>query len=286
MADLSYLDAVVLGIVEGLTEYLPVSSTGHLTITEKLLGLQVDDAAVTAYTAVIQLGAIAATLLYFFRDIVRFAVAWFRGLGSVEARKDPDYGLAWAVVIGSVPVGIVGFLGRGIVSGPLRSLWVVAAALLLWSVVMVVAERMHSRFEAQGALRGEHSVRPVDGLVIGLVQCFSLVPGVSRSGATISAGIARGIDRVTATRLSFFLAIPALTAAGLFQAVEEKSGLAALGIGPVLVGLVVAFIVAFASIAWLLRFVASNSLMAFVWYRVVLGVVLVVVLATNVIAAT
>lgn len=286
MADLSYLDAVVLGIVEGLTEYLPVSSTGHLTITEKLLGLKVDDAAVTAYTAVIQLGAIAATLLYFFRDIVRFAVAWFRGLGSVEARTDPDYGLAWAVVIGSIPVGIVGFLGRGIVSGPLRSLWVVAAALLLWSVVMVVAERMHSRFEAQGTLRGEHSVRPVDGLVIGLVQCFSLVPGVSRSGATISAGIARGIDRVTATRLSFFLAIPALTAAGLFQAVEEKSGLAALGIGPVLVGLVVAFVVAFASIAWLLRFVASNSLMAFVWYRVVLGVVLAVVLATNVITAT
>lgn len=286
MADLSYLDAVVLGIVEGLTEYLPVSSTGHLTITEKLLGLQVDDAAVTAYTAVIQLGAIAATLLYFFRDIVRFAVAWFRGLGSVEARKDPDYGLGWAVVIGSIPVGVVGFLGRGIVSGPLRSLWVVAAALLLWSVVMVVAERMHSRFEAQGTLRGEHSVRPVDGLVIGLVQCFSLVPGVSRSGATISAGIARGIDRVTATRLSFFLAIPALTAAGLFQAVEEKSGLAALGVGPVLVGLVVAFVVAFASIAWLLRFVASNSLMAFVWYRVLLGVVLVVVLATNVITAT
>ncbi|MER7070346.1 undecaprenyl-diphosphate phosphatase [Terrabacter sp. NPDC000476] len=286
MADLSYLDAVVLGIVEGLTEYLPVSSTGHLTITEKLLGLQVDDAAVTAYTAVIQLGAIAATLLYFFRDIVRFAVAWFRGLGSVEARKDPDYGLAWAVVIGSIPVGVVGFLGRGIVSGPLRSLWVVAAALLLWSVVMVVAERMHSRFEAQGTLRGEHSVRPVDGLVIGLVQCFSLVPGVSRSGATISAGIARGIDRVTATRLSFFLAIPALTAAGLFQAVGEKSGLAALGVGPVLVGLVVAFVVAFASIAWLLRFVASNSLMAFVWYRVLLGVVLVVVLATNVITAT
>ena len=106
MADLSYLDAVILGVVEGLTEYLPVSSTGHLTITEQLLGLKVDDLAVTAYTAVIQLGAIAATLLYFFKDIVRFAVAWARGLGSAEARKDPDYGLAWAVVIGSVPVGI------------------------------------------------------------------------------------------------------------------------------------------------------------------------------------
>ena len=286
MADLSYLDAVILGVVEGLTEYLPVSSTGHLTITEQLLGLRVDDLAVTAYTAVIQLGAIAATLIYFLKDIVRFAVAWGRGLVSAEARKHPDYGLAWAVVIGSIPVGIVGFVARDLISGPLRSLWVVAAALVLWSVVMVVAERIHTRFESRGVVRGERLVRPVDGLVIGLVQCFSLIPGVSRSGATISAGLARGIDRVTATRLSFFLAIPALTAAGLFQAVEEKDGLSALGVGPVLVGLVVAFVVAYASIAWLLRFVASNSLLPFVWYRVGLGLLLAVALATTVVSAT
>jgi undecaprenyl-diphosphatase len=286
MADLSYLDALVLGVVEGLTEYLPVSSTGHLTITEKLLGLKVDDAAVTAYTAVIQLGAIAATLLYFFRDIVRFAVAWFRGLGNAEARRDPDYGLAWAVVIGSIPVGIVGFVLRDVVSGALRSLWVVAAALVLWSAVMVAAERLHARVESEGRVRGEHSVRPVDGLLIGLVQCFSLIPGVSRSGATISAGLARGLDRVTATRLSFFLAIPALTAAGLFQTLQERHGLAALGIGPVLLGIVVAFVVAYASIAWLLRFVASNSLLSFVWYRVALGLVLVGVLAAGVLSAT
>ena len=286
MADLSYLDAVILGVVEGLTEYLPVSSTGHLTITEKLLGLEVSDPAVTAYTAVIQLGAIAATLIFFFRDIVRFALAWVRGLATTEGRKDPDYGLAWAVVIGSIPVGLVGFVGRDLISGALRSLWVVAVALLLWSLVMVAAERIYAGYEARGQLRGEHSVRPVDGVVIGLIQCFSLIPGVSRSGATISAGIARGIDRVTATRLSFFLAIPALTAAGLFQAVEEKDGLSALGVGPVVVGLVVAFVVAYASIAWLLRFVASNTLMPFVWYRVVLGVLLTGVLAAGVITAT
>jgi undecaprenyl-diphosphatase len=286
MADLSYLDAVILGVVEGLTEYLPVSSTAHLTITEKLLGLEVDDPAVTAYTAVIQLGAIAATLIYFFRDIIRFAAAWFRGLVTADARRNPDYRLAWAVVIGSIPVGIVGFLARDLISGPLRSLWVVAAALVLWSVVMVVAERMYSVYEARGRVRGEHSVTPVDGVVIGLIQCFSLIPGVSRSGATISAGIARGIDRVTATRLSFFLAIPALTAAGLFQAVEEKDGLAALGGGPVVVGLLVAFVVAYASIAWLLRFVAHNTLIPFVWYRVILGVVLAGSLAAGWIAAT
>jgi undecaprenyl-diphosphatase len=286
MADLSYLDAVVLGIVEGLTEYLPVSSTGHLTIAEKLLGLEVDDPAVTAYTAFIQIGAIAATLIYFFKDFVRFALAWFRGLRNAEARLDPDYGLAWAVIIGSIPVGLVGFFARDVISGPLRSLWVVAVALVVWSIVIVVAERMHTTFERQGRLRGEHSVRPVDGLIIGLVQCFSLVPGVSRSGATISAGLALRIDRVTATRLSFFLAIPALTAAGIFQAVEEKDGLSALGVGPVLVGLVVAFIVAYATIAWLLRFVANHSLLPFVWYRVILGLVVAGVLGAGLLSAT
>jgi len=286
VADLSYLDAIILGIVEGLTEYLPVSSTGHLTITEKLLGLEVDAPAVTAYTAVIQLGAIAATLIYFFKDIVRFARAWFRGLAAAEARTDPDYGLAWAVVIGSLPVGIVGFLGRDVIEGALRSLWVVAAALVLWSAVMVYAERLHTVFERRGAVRGELTVTPMDGLVIGLVQCFSLIPGVSRSGATISAGLARGIDRVTATRLSFFLAIPALTAAGIFQAIQQKDDLVAFGIGPMAVGLVVAFIVAYASIAWLLRFVASNSLMSFVWYRVVLGLGLALSLGIGWITAT
>lgn len=286
MADLSYLDAIILGVVEGLTEYLPVSSTGHLTIAEKLLGLEVDAPAVTAYTAVIQLGAIAATLIYFFKDIIRFARAWFRGLAGPAGRADPDYGLAWAVVIGSIPVGVAGFVGRDLIAGDLRSLWVVAAALVLWSGVMVAAERAHSAYERKGAVRGEHSVTPVDGLVIGLVQCFSLIPGVSRSGATISAGIARGIDRVTATRLSFFLAIPALTAAGVFQAVEQREDLVALGVGPMAVGLVVAFGVAYASIAWLLRFVASNSLLPFVWYRIGLGIVLAVVLAASWMPAT
>ncbi len=286
MPVLSYLDALILGVVEGLTEYLPVSSTAHLTIAEKLLGKSIDDPAVTAYTAIIQLGAILATLLYFLKDIVRFALAWFRGLRSAQARRDPDYGLAWAVVVGSIPVGIVGFLARDLITGGLRSLWVVAAGLVLWSGVMVAAERMHTAYDRRGTVRGEHSVTPVDGLVIGLVQCFSLAPGVSRSGATISAGLARGIDRVTATRLSFFLAIPALTAAGLFEAYKQRTPLLTLGVGPMALGLVVAFVVAYASIAWLLRFVASNSLLSFVWYRVVLGVVLLVALGAGWLTAT
>lgn len=279
MSDLSYLQSLVLGVVEGLTEFLPVSSTGHLTIAEKLLGLPVDDKAVTAYTAIIQLGAIGATFLYFWRDIVRLVTAWWRGLRDPLARADHDYRLAWAVIAGSIPVALVGFALRKVIEGTLRSLWVVAAALVLWSVVMWLAETRHATLVRHGAQRGEDTVTVRDGLAIGLVQCFSLVPGVSRSGATISAGLFRGIDRVTATRLSFFLAIPALTAAGLFEAATTP--LAGLGVGQMLVGVLVAFVVAYASIAWLLRFVAHHTLTAFVGYRVALGLALAVALGAG-----
>ncbi|MBK8866976.1 MAG: undecaprenyl-diphosphate phosphatase [Dermatophilaceae bacterium] len=284
MSDLSYPAAVILGVVEGLTEYLPVSSTGHLTVTEKLLGLQVDAPAVTAYTALIQLGAIAATLLYFWRDIVRLSSAWFGGLRSPEKQTDPDYQVAWAVIIGSIPVALVGFALRKVITGPLRSLWVVAVALILWSVVMVLAETRHAKLVRDGVERGESTVTWKDGLVIGLVQCLSLIPGVSRSGATISAGLFRGIDRVAATRLSFFMAIPALTAAGLYE--TATTNMSGLGIGQMGVGIVVAFGVAYASIAWLLRFVATNSLKSFVVYRVVFGVLIAAALGAGLISAT
>jgi undecaprenyl-diphosphatase len=219
---LSYLDALILGIVEGLTEFLPVSSTGHLTITEKMLGLQVDDPGVTAYTAVIQLGAILATLIYFRSDILRLLKAWFAGLSNAEQRGHHDYQLAWAVIVGSLPVGVVGFGARDLISGPLRSLWVVAGALVLWSAVMWLAESRHAALVGRGEERGEGEVTLRDGLVIGLVQCFSLVPGVSRSGATISARLFHGIERVPATKHSFLMASPALKAAGFFEMVRSE----------------------------------------------------------------
>jgi undecaprenyl-diphosphatase len=284
VSDLTYLQSVILGVVEGLTEFLPVSSTAHLTIAEKLMGLEVDAPEVTAYTAIIQLGAIAATFVYFFRDIIRLIAAWARGLVSADARKHHDYSLAWAVIIGSIPVAVVGFALKDLITGPLRSLWVVAAGLILWSGVMWLAESRHAKLESEERIRGEGRVGVRDGIIIGLVQCFSLVPGVSRSGATISAGLFRGIDRLTATRLSFFLAIPALTAAGLYEAVSTD--LSNLGTGQMAVGVVVAFGVAYASIAWLLRFVATNTLIPFVWYRVALGLVLVVTLVTGVVTPT
>lgn len=277
--ELSYWDAVVLGIVEGLTEYLPVSSTGHLTVAEKLLGLQVDHPAVTGYTATIQIGAILATLCYFWRDIVRLLRAWVAGLRSPEARRSHDYTLAWAVIIGSLPVGIVGFAAQSLIKGPLRSLWVVAAALVLWSAVMWYAERVHDRQLAEGVDRSENDVTIRDGVILGVVQCLSLIPGVSRSGATISAGLIGGINRVVATRLSFFLAIPALTAAGLFGLNDVDTSVVAYG--PMIVGLVVSFVVAYASIAWLLRFVASNSLRPFIAYRVPAGLLLALALGAG-----
>ncbi|MGE5829089.1 MAG: undecaprenyl-diphosphate phosphatase, partial [Micromonosporaceae bacterium] len=175
--------AVALGVVEGVTEFLPVSSTGHLTITEKLLGLQVDDAAVTAYTAIIQVGAIAAAVIYFWRDIVTILVALARGLFSREARTVPQWRLAIAVVVGSLPIGVVGLAAKDFIEGPLRSLWVVVGGLVVWSAVMIFAER------AATQQRHERDVTLTDGVVIGLVQCFALVPGVSRSGATISGGL-------------------------------------------------------------------------------------------------
>ncbi|HYO86010.1 MAG TPA: undecaprenyl-diphosphate phosphatase [Dermatophilaceae bacterium] len=280
---LSFLDAVILGIVEGLTEFLPVSSTGHLTITEQLLGLPIDDPAITGFTATIQIGAIAATLLYFRADITRMWRAWTSGLRDPAGRTH-DYTLAWTVIIGSLPVAVVGFLAQGLIKGPLRSLWVVAFALIGWSAVMWVAEQRHDVLLAGGRQRTEKDLRIRDGLVLGLVQCFSLVPGVSRSGATISAGLWTGLDRVTSTRLSFFMAIPALTAAGLFELKDVDT--AVVGWGQLAVGTGVSFVVAYASIAWLLRFVASNSLRPFVYYRVPLAVLLAVLLGVGGLSAT
>jgi undecaprenyl-diphosphatase len=275
---MDYIQAVVLGVVEGLTEFLPVSSTGHLTIAEKLLGLDVRDHSVTAYTAVIQMGAILAVVVYFRTDILRIARAWATGLVKPEVRGQLDHRMGWYVIAGTIPIGIVGFVLRHVIEDHLRSLWVVATALILWSAAMVYAERAGSQ------RRQERDLTLKDAVIVGLTQCIALVPGVSRSGATISTGLLLGLDRVTATRLSFFLSIPALLAAGLFElpsALGEN-----ISVGQVLVGTVVSFVVAYASVAWLLRFVAGNSIAKFVPYRVVLGVVLLVLLGTGVMSAT
>jgi undecaprenyl-diphosphatase len=276
------LHALVLGIVEGLTEFLPVSSTGHLTVVEKLLGEHVDDAGVTAFTAIIQVGAIIAVIIYFWRDIVRLLTALARGLTDAQVRKeDASWREILVLIVGTVPIAVVGLALRHVVSGPLRSLWVVAFAEILWSAVMLIAEHRGRKTRPEG------SVNMVDAVVVGLFQCIALVPGVSRSGATISGGLLRDLDRVAATRISFLLSIPALIAAGGLEAASQSSAISAtVGWGPTLLATVVSLVVAYATIAWLLRLVAGHPITVFVPYRLALGAVIIGLLVTGVVSPT
>jgi undecaprenyl-diphosphatase len=272
------LQAIILGVVEGLTEFLPVSSTGHLTIAEKMMGFSIDDETVTAFTVVIQMGAILAVVFFFWRDIWSILRSWFGGIGDASLRGSLDYRMGWYVIVGTIPVVIVGVAGDSVITGPLRNLWWVTAGLIGWSVVMVLAERMGRQD------RGEREVTMRDSIVIGVVQCISLIPGVSRSGATISAGLFVGLDRVTATRMSFLLSIPALVGAGLKELPSALTG--DIPVGYTLVATVVSFIVAYAAVAWLLKFVAGHPITWFVPYRVGLGLVLAVLLATGTVSPT
>jgi undecaprenyl-diphosphatase len=274
-------EAVLLGILEGITEFLPISSTGHLTIAEKLLGHSINDPSITAFTAIIQMGAVLATLLYFRDDIVRIIRAWIRGTFDASKRGDIDYRFGWAVILGSVPIAVVGLLFKDQVETTLRSLWFVAVALIIWSGVMWLADHTAKQ------TRHEADVTWKDTLTIGLVQCLALIPGISRSGATMSAGLFRGLDRVAVTRLAFFLSIPALVAAGLLQSVTKFDQISA-GVGwtATITGTIASFVVAYLSIAWLLKFIAQHSYSVFIIYRLVVGTALLLLLATGTIAAT
>ncbi|MGB4762684.1 MAG: undecaprenyl-diphosphate phosphatase [Candidatus Saccharimonas sp.] len=272
------LHAILLGIVEGITEFLPVSSTGHLTIVEKLLGYEINSPGITAFTAVIQIGAILAAVVYFWKDIVRIATAWCRGVVSSQHRDSADYRMGWYIIIGSLPVAIVGLLFKDEIETVLRSMWFVVAGLIVWSIVMLVADRKGTQQRTEGDITWR------DALIIGCVQCLSLVPGVSRSGATIAAGLFRGIDRVVATRLSFFLGIPALVAAGGLQAVTQASTIThTVGWGATIAGIVTSFIVGYVSIAWLLKFVSHHNFTPFVIYRIVLAFVIIGLLTSGIV---
>ena len=287
---MSWLHAVILGIVEGITEFLPVSSTGHLNIVEKLLGYDIDGKGITAFTAVIQIGAILAAVIYFWGDIVRIVAAWFRGLTNRSARSDPDYTLGWGIILGSIPVAVVGLVLKDFIEVTARSLWVIAGALIIWSVVMWFADQQSdgpTGATHASAGKGMSQVSVKDALIIGAFQALSpVLPGISRSGATISAGLFLRFDRVTATRLSFFMGIPALIAAGLLEAVTAAGDIAD-GIGWLATGIatVVSGLVAYATIAWLLKFVSSNKFTGFLVYRVVLGAIIIALVASSTITA-
>jgi undecaprenyl-diphosphatase len=266
------VQAVVLGVVEGLTEFIPVSSTAHLLVAEHLMGLPMDTQeqreALIGFTAVIQSGAILAAVIYFLRDILGLARTFLGGLASAPRRQDQEFRFALAVLLGSLPIGVVGFALQDVIRRIDEELLTVGLGLLAFSAVFVVAERRAKQD------RHERSLTVKDGVVIGLAQCLALVPGVSRSGATISAGLLRGLDRVAATRLSFLLGIPALLGAAAFS-LRDATGNET-GAGTTAIATAVSFVVGYASIWFLLRFVSSHRITAFVPYRVALGVAVVV----------
>lgn len=273
------LHAIILGIIEGLTEFLPVSSTGHLMIVEKLMGYQIDDTGILAFTAIIQIGAIAAAVVYFWSDISRLAMAWWKGLLDKKERKS-DYRLGWYVIYGSLPIAVVGLLLKNQIETTFRSLWVIVTALIVWSLVMWWADKK-SKEE-----RHEQDITLKDALIIGATQCVALVPGVSRSGATIAAGLFRGLDRSTATRISFFLGIPALVAAGSLEAITQSKNISE-GVGwpATIVATLVSFAVGYVAIAWLIQFVSNHNFSLFVAYRVVLGVAIASLILLGVVTA-
>ena len=272
--------AIILGVIEGITEFLPISSTGHLTIAEKMLGYSISDSSITAFTAIIQSGAVLATVVYFWKDISRVLMAWMRGLFVNKYRKNSDYKYGWAIIIGSIPIAKIGILFKDEIETVLRSLWFVAIALILWSLVMWWADK-----KAKQNLH-EEDITWRDTLAVGIAQCLALIPGVSRSGATMSAGLLRNFDRVAVTKLSFFLSIPALSAAGILQIISKHSAIgASVGWTATIIATLISFVVAYISVAWLLKFVAKHDYSVFIWYRVIVGVLLLIALATNFISA-
>jgi undecaprenyl-diphosphatase len=276
----SWLQALVLGIVQGLTEFLPISSSGHLRLTSALF---FGDDAGASFTAVTQLGTEAAVLIYFAKDIGRLVGTWFRGFTDAAVRRTADYRIAWLVLLGTVPIVVLGALFKDAIREPARNLWLLATMLVVFGLVLAAAEKW-------GPKRREVSELTVrDGVIMGLAQACALIPGVSRSGATLSAGMFIGLTREAATRYSFLLAIPAVVGAGVFSVpdVLDRGGAGLQpSIAQMIVATAVAFVVGYAAIAWLLRWVAHHSVYVFVVYRIVLGAYIFLLLGLGAISAS
>jgi undecaprenyl-diphosphatase len=276
----SWLEAIVLGIVQGLTEFLPVSSSAHLRITSAIF---FGEDAGASFTAVTQLGTEAAVLLYFAKDIFRITKTWIVGIWDRSVRSSLDYRMAWYVIIGSIPIGLFGYLFKDQIRSAARNLWLVSIMLVAFALVLAFAE-----YWGRQTRTIEH-FQLKDGIVMGFAQAMALIPGVSRSGGTLTAGLFLGLTREAAARYSFLLVIPAVVMSGLFSIpdVFDKSGE---GLTPSVAQMVVATLIAFglgyASIAWLLRYVAHHTLYAFVLYRVALGSLVMCLLIAGEITAT
>jgi undecaprenyl-diphosphatase len=270
---MGWLEALVLGIVQGLTEFLPISSSAHQSIVGQFFGRQDVGA---AFTAITQLGTEAAVILYFRRDIWRIIRSWLGSLTARVPRDDPDARMGWLVILGSIPIVLLGLLFQNAIDSSLRNLWITAAMLAGFGVVIGVADRLARNVRPLDSLTWGH------GVLFGLAQSLALVPGVSRSGATISAGLALGYTREAAAKYSFLLAIPAVVGSGLFKLADVSGDPVPPAWGPILLATVVSFVIGYGVIAWLLRYISTHNFMPFVVYRIALAAVVAVLLLTGV----
>jgi len=268
------LQAIVEGVVQGLTEFLPISSTAHLRIVPALCGW--DDPG-AAFTAVVQLGTMAAVLLYFRRDLWNIARAWLAGLRNPDERRTLESRLGWYIILGTAPIAVLGLAFKDPIENEFRNLYLIGAALIVFGLAMAAVDRTARRERELGTLDAR------DGAFIGCAQALALVPGVSRSGATISAGLWRGLDRPAAARYSFLLSVPAVVLSGLFE-LRHVGGEGAAPAGATALATLLAFIVGYASIAWLLRYLARHTLELFVVYRLVVGALVIVLAAAGLIS--
>lgn len=269
---MNILQAIVLGLVQGLTEFIPISSTAHLRIVPALLGWQDPGAAATA---VIQFGTLVAVIIYFFGDLVRMTKAFFAGLVSRKLFADPYSALAWYVILGTIPIVILGLAFKDFIETTARGLWIISFAMIGMAIVLLAAEW----WAAKRQLRPIEEVNGRDALAIGLGQCLSLIPGMSRSGSTIMAGLFRRLSHAAAARFSFLLSIPAITAAGVLELWAEREHLAALGWGPIAVAILVAFVSGWASIWFLISYLKTHTTKVFIYYRLALGAIMIALLA-------
>jgi len=274
---LSLFEAVVLGIVQGLTEFLPISSSGHLRIVPAIAGWEDPGA---AFTAVIQLGTMAAVVLYFRNDLFNIARTWLASLRDPSLRRERDARLGWYLILATIPISIVGLTFSDEIENGARDLYLIGVMLIVFGIVLLIAEQVSRRERDLETISGR------DALIVGFAQALALIPGVSRSGATISAGLLLGFDRVSAARFSFLLSIPAVVLSGLFEMrhVIDGSAEGAVGIAPTAVATLLSFISGYLSIAFLLRYLTTHTTNVFVAYRVVLGAVVLALVGTHTIS--
>lgn len=270
------IEAIVYGIVQGATEWLPISSTAHLRIVPELFGWADPGA---AFTAVIQLGTLLAVLIFFRADLWGAFTGWAKGLRGGEAAKRPECKLGWAIFVGTLPIVAAGLAFEDSIKGPWRSLHVIAWALIGMGLLLAVAERVGTRKRSFG------EVKPVHGLWVGLWQAVALIPGASRSGSTITGALFAGFDRPTAARFSFLLSVPSILGAGIKELLDEWNAIVGLDAKPVLVASLFAFLVGYASIAFLMKFLQTRGMGIFIVYRIALGVVLLVLLQQGVVTS-